>query len=267
MQDLYSKTTVANKITLACRVVDPQSGQHSLLLKFVDEQSAACFVDTWNGEPQSQSDVASSCDSYIVVEGSFFEGERSGDMCHSVYLARAAFGDSSFQAPQGYLALPTCPRCLERLDTSVSGILTHRTSKWPNVHCRVCAALGTAPPVEADGGESGPDGPPRHVCSTCGFGGDNQEGLWICLVCAHVGCGRYHSSHAQHHHATSRHRFTVQLHRGGAATAICIWDYEGDGWVHRLFHHSSAQGAEGYLVYTDSDAELDEEEQVPFCVT
>ncbi len=43
-----------------------------------------------------------------------------------------------------------------------------------------------------------------------------------------MGCGRYHKSHAVTHFSETEHRFTVEL------DSQFIWDYEGDGYVHRL---------------------------------
>ena len=123
--------------------------------------------------------------------------------------------------------MPTCPVCLERLDTSVSGLLTivcNHTfhcqcyARWPDCSCPVCRH---APYVADDGsGTAVMDA----ACETC----DSRDNLWMCLLCAHVGCGRTAGGHAQAHFQESLHPFSLQL------GTQCVWDYVGDAYVHRL---------------------------------
>lgn len=35
--------------------------------------------------------------------------------------------------------------------------------------------------------------------------------LWICLICGHVGCGRYRGSHAASHWQSSGHGYALEL--------------------------------------------------------
>lgn len=72
------------------------------------------------------------------------------------------------------------------------------------------------------------------TCETCHVGAD----LWVCLICGHVGCGRYRAGHAVAHHAASGHCFALEVETGR------VWDYVGDGYVHRLVQ----QMADGKLV-------------------
>eukprot|EP00485_Elphidium_margaritaceum_P013376 CAMPEP_0202730878 /NCGR_PEP_ID=MMETSP1385-20130828/186860_1 /ASSEMBLY_ACC=CAM_ASM_000861 /TAXON_ID=933848 /ORGANISM="Elphidium margaritaceum" /LENGTH=582 /DNA_ID=CAMNT_0049397157 /DNA_START=34 /DNA_END=1782 /DNA_ORIENTATION=- len=53
--------------------------------------------------------------------------------------------------------------------------------------------------------------------------------LWICLVCGHVGCGRFKKSHALQHYKGTAHSFCLNL------TTLSIWDYCNDTFQHRLF--------------------------------
>src|SRR5207244_311993 len=94
--------------------------------------------------------------------------------------------------------LPTCPVCLERMDSLVTGLLTiscqhtfhcHCLSKWGDNSCPVCRYSQKR---DAFGEE---DGAEPSVCGECGAG----ENLWICLICGHVGCGRYQEAHAHEH--------------------------------------------------------------------
>ncbi|KAL6771738.1 hypothetical protein ACKKBG_A27625 [Auxenochlorella protothecoides x Auxenochlorella symbiontica] len=116
--------------------------------------------------------------------------------------------------------LPSCPVCLERLDEESSGIVTtvcnHRFHNdclrhWGDSSCPVCRYCQ---PSVAD----------TPHCSTCACTTD----LWICLICGHVGCGRYRGSHASDHWEESGHGYALEL---GTQR---VWDYLGDAYVHRL---------------------------------
>ena len=50
----------------------------------------------------------------------------------------------------------------------------------------------------------------------------------MCLICGHVGCGRFSGRHAHAHYEETGHTFAFELesHR--------VWDYAGDNYVHRL---------------------------------
>jgi len=62
-------------------------------------------------------------------------------------------------------------------------------------------------------------------CSACA----TTESLWICLICGHVGCGRYSDGkHAQAHYASSGHLFALDID-----TQRC-WNYAADEYVHRI---------------------------------
>lgn len=40
------------------------------------------------------------------------------------------------------------------------------------------------------------------------------ENLWICLLCAHVGCGRYTKEHAKQHFHQTGHILSLELATG-----------------------------------------------------
>lgn len=149
--------------------------------------------------------------------------------------------------PSGMTEIPTCAVCLDRLDISASGVLTtlcnhtfHQSClyHWDNSSCPVCRyryLLFT--------GFYSPPGWDRiiiksiishHVsffliydshgdiesaCEVC----ETTTNLWICLICANVGCGRYSREHAKKHYQETLHTYSLEL-----ATQR-VWDYAGDG--------------------------------------
>lgn len=101
------------------------------------------------------------------------------------------------------MQLPTCPVCLERLDEHVSGVVTTVCNhnfhseclrKWGDTSCPVCRYCLQP-------------GASSSRCSTC----STQVDLWICLICGHVGCGRYRSGHASDHWQESAHCYALEL--------------------------------------------------------
>ncbi|RLN97660.1 hypothetical protein BBJ28_00011608 [Nothophytophthora sp. Chile5] len=120
--------------------------------------------------------------------------------------------------PEGMTEIPTCAVCLDRLDASASGILTTLCNhsfhcdclfRWEGSSCPVCRY------------SHGDIGSACEVCHT-------TEHLWICLICGHVGCGRYSGEHAKQHYQETLHTYSLELETQR------VWDYAGDGYVHRL---------------------------------
>ncbi|KAF9949884.1 hypothetical protein BGZ72_008355 [Mortierella alpina] len=154
----------------------------------------------------------------------------------------------------GLAELPTCPVCLERMDSSVTGLLTilcqhtfhcHCLSKWGEGSCPVCRysqksikkSSTTASANAREGGLTATtDGitEDQNECALCG----TTENLWICLICGHIGCGRYQEKHAYHHYYETSHLYALELETQR------VWDYAGDGYVHRLIQNK----ADGKLV-------------------
>jgi len=103
--------------------------------------------------------------------------------------------------------LPTCPVCLDRLDTSSSGVVTtlcnhsfhcECLSRWEDDTCPVCRYCL--------GGEEGEEAA-TAACEVCGV----HDNLWMCLLCGHVGCGRYSHEHALEHFRNSGHTYSIEL--------------------------------------------------------
>lgn len=67
----------------------------------------------------------------------------------------------------------------------------------------------------------------------------SDEALWICLICGHVGCSRYHQGHAFEHYRETHHCYAMQLGNNR------VWDYVGDNFVHRLLQDKDGKMVEG----------------------
>jgi BRCA1-associated protein len=78
------------------------------------------------------------------------------------------------------------------------------------------------------------------ACSSC----SSTTNLWICLICGNIGCGRYGRAHAQAHYQATTHLYALELETQR------VWDYAGDGYVHRLIQNK----ADGKLVELPSAA-------------
>ena len=71
-----------------------------------------------------------------------------------------------------------------------------------------------------------------------------MQDLWICLICGHVGCGRYRAGHAADHWREAGHAYALELE------SQRVWDYVADGYVHRLIQSKT----DGKLVEVPSPA-------------
>ncbi|KAM9841873.1 BRCA1-associated protein [Aulostomus maculatus] len=182
---------------------DSTPNQYMVLIKFSTQADADSFYTACNGRQFNSIEEA---------------------VCQLVYVERAEVikSDEGASLPVMELTeLPKCTVCLERMDESVNGILTTLCNhsfhsqclqRWEDASCPVCRYCQTPEPVE------------ENKCFECGV----QENLWICLICGHIGCGRYVSRHAYKHFEETQHTYAMQL------TNHRVWDYAGDNYVHRL---------------------------------
>nr|XP_040053339.1 LOW QUALITY PROTEIN: BRCA1-associated protein [Gasterosteus aculeatus aculeatus] len=182
---------------------DSTPNQYMVLLKFCTQADADSFYTACNGRQFNSIEDA---------------------VCQMVYVERAEVIKSEERASLPVMELtelPKCTVCLERMDESVNGILTTLCNhsfhsqclqRWDDATCPVCRYCQTPEPVE------------ENKCFECGV----QENLWICLICGHIGCGRYVSRHAYKHFEETQHTYAMQL------TNHRVWDYAGDNYVHRL---------------------------------
>ncbi|MBW0482483.1 hypothetical protein O181_022198 [Austropuccinia psidii MF-1] len=194
------------------------------LIKFRSHEAAKLFATNFNGKP--------------------FSHLQDREICHTAFIKSIRFKPSlippfTFPAllPPDLLTqkaheLPTCPVCLERMDVSVTGLITntcshtfhcHCLSHWGDSRCPICRYSQSKLNQSSH--------PDRSECAACG----SQANLWICLICGHVGCGRYQGGHAYRHFEESSHLYALEL---GSQR---VWDYVGDNYVHRLIQTKTDQ--------------------------
>lgn len=204
--DLLTFTAACHGDIQHLRIIrDGSPNRYMALLTFRSHLSASEFYSTFNGVP--------------------FNSLEPDCCCHLVFVSCVELlREGGSVAPVAHTELPTCPVCLERMDESVDGILTilcnhsfHSSclAKWGDISCPVCRYVQT-PELVAD-----------NRCFEC----HSADSLWICLICGHVGCGRYVKGHAYEHYHETQHCFSMQLGNNR------VWDYVGDNFVHRLLQN------------------------------
>lgn len=263
-----------------------------MLLSLKDEESCQCCVDLLHGGHFPTPDTSERGRGATAVSHTLglsnlqiVNGQRQGEGLGQSFMLDATHthpsegecGDAPapstetalVDAPTGYSELPVCPACLDRLDSTATGLVpcSGLNQSWQSLRCRLCLLLkcnyvanSTTPsPLPS------PVSSPRHShlsvnnpslspmnpstpaaspspslsplvsfaaqsaeCEKCRVKEKTSESLWACLLCAHVGCGRYHQRHSVVHFERTNHRFSIDL------TNLCIWDYVKDGFVHRI---------------------------------
>ncbi|KAF7722381.1 hypothetical protein EC973_003191 [Apophysomyces ossiformis] len=230
---------------------DGSPNKYMVLMKFRDANAANDYYKQYNGRPFSSMEP---------------------EICHVVYIKSVeinsvlippytfpflsktleedrqrhqAFVDKNEEDP--LCELPTCPVCLERMDENVTGLLTilcqhtfhcYCLSKWGDGSCPVCrysqkpvleaghsrANIGSNQASSLTSNAAADD---ANECFVCGA----KESLWICLICGHIGCGRYQEAHAYDHYMETNHLYALEIETQR------VWDYAGDGYVHRLIQN------------------------------
>ncbi|XP_030625236.1 BRCA1-associated protein isoform X3 [Chanos chanos] len=206
---------------------DSTPNQYMVLVKFSSQAEADSFYTACNGRQFNSIEEA---------------------VCQLVYVERAEVIKSEEGASLPVMdltELPKCTVCLERMDESVNGVLTTLCNhsfhsqclqRWEDASCPVCRYCQTPEPVE------------ENKCFECGV----QENLWICLICGHIGCGRYVSRHAYKHFEETQHTYAMQL------TNHRVWDYAGDNYVHRLV----ASKTDGKMVQYECEGDSCQDEKI-----
>ncbi|CAL8327986.1 unnamed protein product [Boreogadus saida] len=226
--DLMKLVAPFNDVMEHMKIIrDSTPNQYMVLITFRTQADADSFYTACNGRQFNSIEEA---------------------VCQLVYVERAEVikSDRGASLPVMELTeLPKCTVCLERMDESVNGVLTTLCNhsfhsqclqRWEDASCPVCRYCQTPEPVE------------ENKCFECGV----QENLWICLICGHIGCGRYVSRHAYKHFEETQHTYAMQL------TNHRVWDYAGDNYVHRLV----ASKTDGKMVQFECEGEICHTEKI-----
>ena len=208
-----------------------------VLLKFRDAQQASDFMVVFTARPFSTLDPRETCHPIRTHHLVLHKNETSTPIPipafpPGVYSSRAAALAGLLPGVDNPVELPTCPVCLERLDSSVTGLVTLPCAhtfdcdclrKWGDSKCPVCRVSHLLLSAQ-QGSSSGASARDRDQvtrltrCQVC----DASEGNWICVVCGAVGCGRYDKGHARRHWEESGHVLAMEL------DTQRVWDYKGD---------------------------------------
>ncbi|KAK4511035.1 uncharacterized protein ATC70_012241 [Mucor velutinosus] len=225
---------------------DTSSETYSVLLKFRDPYSANSYYKQYNDRLFSS-----------------MEPEK----CQVVYVESIEFNADTI--PPSTIpftqqvdfeqedSLSTCPVCLEPMDEKSTGLLTilcqhtfhcHCLSKWGDGSCPVCRySQKPHRSIEMESDRTTSQTLPmresndENECATC----HATEHLWVCLICGNVGCGRYENAHAYEHYRQTDHLYSLEIETQR------VWDYAGDGYVHRLIQNA----VDGKLVELPSTTE------------
>ncbi|TFK51712.1 zf-UBP-domain-containing protein [Heliocybe sulcata] len=226
-------------------VRDSAPNRSIVLIKFRNTEDASEFAEAYDGKPFNSMDP---------------------ELCHVVHVLSVviqpddhiSLAMSRISISQGAYELPTCPVCLERMDSAVTGLVTvpcshtfhcRCLSQWGDSRCPVCrysqTLLSSHPPSSSNRSSvpipfTSPSTPSLSRCADC----SSTTNLWICLICGNIGCGRYGRAHAHAHYERTTHLYALELETQR------VWDYAGDGYVHRLIQNK----ADGKLVELPSAA-------------
>lgn len=228
-------------LILACR--DKSPNRSLVLLKFNQSQEAHDFVSIYTGKSFSP-DQAETCHPVRIHHL----------VLHSIDQRHQTMSRSSMTAllqdipPKSVEELPTCPVCLERLDSVVTGLVATPCShvidcqcleKWSSGSDCLACHYAYRPPTSSSWLYHHSTGTPstraptpsktvsggsglKSKCLLCKDAQDESTSNWVCVVCGYIGCSRYQQGHARNHFLASGHSFSMEI------DTQRVWDYTHD---------------------------------------
>jgi hypothetical protein len=77
-----------------------------------------------------------------------------------------------------------------------------------------------------------------------------NEDVWLCLVCGFTGCGSCNENHIENHYQDTFHTYAMNIYQINK-----VWDFAGNGYVHRLILEKADDGEEGKSERSDNSKE------------
>ncbi|GAA5998587.1 Etp1p [Rhodotorula paludigena] len=210
---------------------DATPNRSIVLVRFRDAATADQFRRVFNGRPYHDSKDSEIC--HVVSLSSVKLKTTSTPPFTFPSLAPPSSDGSSPPTTldpttgRELVELPTCPVCLDVLDTRASGLVQimcqhafHCTCllRWRDSRCPVCRYTNARQRRNSSSDTS------DAKCAVC----QSPSNLWICVICGNVGCGRYQGGHAHSHFGETGHSYSLEIATGR------IWSYLDDEYVHRL---------------------------------
>lgn len=198
-----------------------------VVMQFRAPEDAANFAQVFEGKLFLRGLVQETCKIREVASMAFDTHSGPVDNADGNFPNTAMFPDDTPSDSQR----TSCAVCLERLENHTTALVTtfcnhtmHAAclAQWDLNRCPVCRHTHELIPEAS-------------TCMHC----DNREDLWMCVVCAYVGCGVYKNKHAHQHFAETQHPFSMNLEdctfwSGEKIRAHSVWDYSSDRFVNRL---------------------------------
>lgn len=219
--------------------VKTERNRYIVVMQFKEDVDASNFAKDFVGRAYLQGLVQETCEIREVCSITFDklrEGEQAG-------FPQSRMFPSEHDDDASKLA---CPVCLEPLKVGEASLVTtfcnhtlHTSclSQCDQNRCPVCRFAHELTPEAS-------------ACMMCG----QREDLWMCVICAFVGCGVYKNKHANGHFHETQHPFAMNLDdcifwSGERLSKGTVWDYSSERFVNRLL-----TGDDGKIVEVALDA-------------
>ena len=210
------------KIHNITTITEPKTKFRSLIIKFYQQDMADNFY--YNYKVRSIKENKSEFLYYVFLRNIIYSTEERAKINLIEINTKNKEEDKENEEEYKLSQIPTCPLCLEKIETSNSGIETvldnFPCERWTNYKnlCNVCNKL--LPSVIK-----------LLKCEKCNI----KSSLWCCLICGNIGCNRYQNGHAVTHFKDTNHNYSLELE------SQRIWDYTLDKWVHRLILRQNSE--------------------------